>query len=312
MFEDDTIVEVAFAGDNDGRSRSRLNGRPATPKPRRRRQRTGGASTWPTFCRNASLPTRCSKAKSKTGGEHDSLMQRLSQVLGNAMTESKERFCEHAFVYSSEQERYYAARRAQRSARKAGWMVGTLLVVVSLFTIDNRWPFVNEIWRAFLGGNAPLRLYDPTMAPWVSMLAAALVAAVGLVYLVNSWRVFVSSASKLESANKNRRLNNEILLHYVTELLRIRTLARQFADHKQVLSVMLHQPFGKVVPPDAGTMPGLGWYETVDLPPGCCWHPRPKPRKSPTKTNAAPPEAANLKAAIAVVSVNDWVVVIEA
>ena len=268
VFQDDTIVEVAFAGDDDGRSRSRAQRQARNPKT----PPAATADRWGVDVADL-LPQRVApdemlEGKIKTGGEHDSLMQRLSQVLGNAMTESKERFCEHAFVYSSEQERYYAARRAQRSARKAGWMVGTLLVVVSLFTIDNRWPFVNEIWRAFLGGNAPLRLYDPTMVPWVSMLAAALVAAVGLVYLVNSWRVFVGSASKLESANKNRRLNNEILLHYVTELLRIRTLARQFADHKQVLSVMLHQPFGKVVPPDAGTMPGLGWYETVGLPPG--------------------------------------------
>ena len=259
VFENDVVVAVAYAGDPPRRADS-----PTAASTEADRWGVHDADILPERLE----PDEMLAGKVKTGGEHDSLMQRLSQVLDNAMTESQERFCEHAFVHSSEQERYYAARRAQRAARKAGWLVGTLLTVVSLFTIDNRWPFVNEIWRALLAGNAPLRLYDPTRLPWVSMAAAGVIGAVGLIYLVNSWRVFVSSASKLESANKNRRLNNEILLHCVTELLRIRTLARQFADHKRALSVMLHHPFGRFVPPDSAAMPGLGWYDTAPLPPG--------------------------------------------
>ena len=242
---------------------------PLPPQRRARAARAGSAGMPESDLLPRRLdPDEMLEGKVRTGGEHDSLMQRLSQVLDNAMTESQERFCEHAFVHSSEQKRHYAARHAQRSAQKAGWTVGALLTMLSLFTIDNRWPFVNEIWRAFFDGNAPLRLYDPTLVPWVSMLAAGAVAAVGLFYLASKWLVFTRSAANLDAANKKRLHNNDILLHCATELLRIRTIARQFTDHKRVLSVMLHQPFGTVVPPDGAAIPSLAWYESVKLPPG--------------------------------------------
>ena len=202
------------------------------------------------------------------GGEHDSLMLRLKQILSNALKEAREGFCGHAFVYDAQEERHAKALQAQRKARKSGWVAITLLAIVGVFTLDHRFGFVNETWRWVFDSNAPLRLYSPSTFPWVTLLLAATVTMFVCFSLLNSWRVFMTSAGHLEKANINRQHNNQLLLHYISELLRIRTLTRQFEDHMQVIARMLHRPFGQVVLPETIAAPHLHWLDSVYLPTG--------------------------------------------
>ena len=208
------------------------------------------------------------EGKVKMGGKDDSLIRRLDQIRTNAVQEVQEKFCHHAFVYSDERERYGAAKQAQRKARRVGKLMLLLGFCGGLFTVDQRWPFFNELWQQTIGGNAPLRLYDPALLPLVPLAVTAGVVLLGSLYLFRSWRIFNRSAAKLEQANRNRQVNNTSLLHYVTELIRIRTLTRQFTDHQNVIALLLHRPFGHVEPPTEIAPPDLPWLTGVALPPG--------------------------------------------
>ena len=143
-----------------------------------------------------------------------------------------------------------------------------MLTIVALFTVDHRWPLVNEGWRMLFESNAPLRLYNPTLFPWAALIAAAAVAVLAGMVMLNSWRVFITSAAKLEQANTNRIRNNGQLVHYVSELLRIRTLARQFNDHAEVAAVLLHDPFGASHRPEEAHAVQLDWPRQTASPPG--------------------------------------------
>ena len=213
-------------------------------------------------------PDEMQAGKVAMGGSHDSLISRLSQILDSALQDSQDAFCKHAFVHDDEEDRYVAARVAQTKARKAAWLTGSLLAAVGAFGLDQRWPFVNEVWRLLLGTNAPLRLYNPTMLPWVPSLVGLVVAVVGGIYLLRKWGIFMMSAAKLDAANTNRHLNNALVLFYASELLRIRTLKRQFTDHVSVIRAMIHHPFGALAPLKASEAPDLSWYGTTVLPPG--------------------------------------------
>ena len=208
------------------------------------------------------------EGKVPMGGAHDSFIRRLGQVLDNALQEATDGFCQHAFLYSNERERYADARQAQHKARRVGSVMAALAFVSALFAVDQRWPFVNEAWRESFGSNAPLRLYDPSLVATVPLLICLGVLIFGGLYLFRSWRVFARSAAKLEQANQNRRQNSISLLHYVTELLRVRTLVRQFADHTTVIARLVHRPFGVVVLADASAVPEPSWFDGVTLPLG--------------------------------------------
>lgn len=197
-----------------------------------------------------------------------SLMTRLGDKLDGALVEASHKFCEHAFVHEDRREKRESALAARREARKAAIATGAVVFVALAFLVDQRWPYVNAIWSGIFGGSAPLRFYRPSTTPWVAMLVFAVVTLIAGITLFVFWLRSQSSILALEEANARRHRNNQLILHYVSEFLRLRLMVRQFTDHQQVISELLHSPFGFVAPPAAIPEPDIDWYTPRVLPPG--------------------------------------------
>ena len=177
-----------------------------------------------------------------TGGDHDTLMFRLAASIDGAVTRAYRNFGRYAAVRSMGDEFEEARTSRKRSqALCAGFVL--VLAAVTAGAVDRRWPFLAVAWEAVTPWQAR-PWYDPAVWPVVWMVVVLIVLLVGM-------RVLRSATARLRAAVHDllhtERLRREFVgnaMHYASELLRLNGLAEQFADHRRIITEMLHRPFG--------------------------------------------------------------------
>ena len=146
-------------------------------------------------------------------GDREALMVRVGDTLHQAVSSAQRRFRENAALYSvgSEHEDAAAARKWARLVLTA---LGAALALLFVFAVGYRWP-LGII--TLVGG---LTLFG--------FLAARL----------------LENIRQLEEGNAIRRRLSEHASHFAAEVLRLRSMAEQYADHRLLITEFLYRPFG--------------------------------------------------------------------
>lgn len=177
-----------------------------------------------------------------TGGDHDTLMSRLAGSIDGAVARAHRNFERYAAVrpMGDEHRRPRACRLRARATLAA---VVLLLAAVVAAGLDQRWPYLAVAWEAVTPWEAR-PAYGPAIWP-IGWFAA------GIIVVLLGGRTFRLTAAAARSAVRDllegERLRREFTgncVHYAAELLRLHSLSEQFADHRRIITEMLHRPFG--------------------------------------------------------------------
>ena len=176
------------------------------------------------------------------GGDHDTLMSRLAAILDAAMSSAHGRFRHYAALRPPRRE-YEQARRRRRRARTvlaASVLVAAAAVAVA---VDQRWPYLAVAWEAATPWRAR-PLYGPEIWPVASIAAGVVVVSIaGLIFIRAASRLR-DAMDELQHAENLRKECAGNSAHYASELLRLHSLSEQFADHRRIITEILHRPFG--------------------------------------------------------------------
>ncbi len=175
----------------------------------------------------------------------DTLMERLGQRIAQELAVAQLGFVENCAVVSTDDE-YLQAAFAQKWARRASIAVLFALIVVALFSVDQRWPFLAGVYEYVTPFDAR-RSYDPAIWPVGWLLIGAVLLATGATLLHFVFRRMTDKLHRLEQRIAERRRFESRVLHFATELLRLHGIALQYADHRLILTEFLHRPFGAVM-----------------------------------------------------------------
>ena len=177
-----------------------------------------------------------------TGGDHDTLMSRLGGSLDGAVARAHRNFQRYAAVrpMSDDHKHAGACRRRTRAVLST---VGLLLAAVVAAGLDQRWPYLAVSWEAATPWEAR-PAYGPARWPvgWVAV--AVVVIGLGGAASSRSLRRLRGALHKLREGEQLRRDCAANSVHYAAELVRLQSLREQFADHRRIITEMLHRPFG--------------------------------------------------------------------
>ncbi|MCQ3811795.1 MAG: hypothetical protein KTV68_14705 [Acidimicrobiia bacterium] len=174
------------------------------------------------------------------GGYGDTLMARLGETLHQAVRLAQRGFRDHAALRSVGSE-YEGAVTAQKWARRLLMLLGIALAVIAVFALDHWWPFLAAAWE-FVTPFDARRLYHPAM--WHFALFGGITLAVGLTLFCFLASRLLDNLRRLEEGNALRRRFGENASHFASEVLRLRSMAEQFADHRLIVTEFLYRPFG--------------------------------------------------------------------
>ena len=177
-----------------------------------------------------------------TGGDHDTLMSRLTASLDAAVGRARRNFERNAALRRGGDE-YDQAKRRRKWALTVLVACGLLLAAAVAAAIDQRWPYLAVAWETVTPFEAR-PAYGPAIWPigWLAVIIA-LAAASGWTLR----RRVADLRGAVHDLREGERLRREHIahsIHYAAELLRLQSLAEQFADHRRVITELLHRPFG--------------------------------------------------------------------
>lgn len=177
-----------------------------------------------------------------TGGDHDALMSRLTASLDAAVGRARRNFERNAALRHRGDE-YHQAKRRRRWTLAALTACGLLLAAAVAAAIDQRWPYLVVAWETLTPFEAR-PAYGPAIWPigWLAVIIA-LTAASGWI-LHGRFAGLHDAVHDLREGERLRREHIAHSVHYAAELLRLQSLSDQFADHRRVITEMLHRPFG--------------------------------------------------------------------
>ena len=189
-----------------------------------------------------------------TGGDHDALMSRLAASLDGAVRRARRNFERYAAARPSGDEHEWARHRRVRT-RAVLAVCGLLLAAAVAAAVDQRWPYLAVAWEAVTPFTAR-PAYDPAIWPigWFAVIIA--VTAVSGLALRRSTTDLRDAVRDLREGERHRHEHIDNSVHYAAELLRLQSLSEQFADHRRVITEMLHRPFGD---------PGLAKRQRLDV-----------------------------------------------
>ncbi|MYH44989.1 MAG: hypothetical protein F4131_15045 [Acidimicrobiaceae bacterium] len=177
-----------------------------------------------------------------TGGIHDTLMSRLTASLDAAVSRARRNFERNAAL-RREGDEYPQAKRRRRWTMAALAACGLLLAAAIAAAIDQRWPYLAVTWETLTP--FPARpAYDPAIWP-IGWFAAIIALAATSGWILH--RRITDLRGAVHDLRESERLRREHItnsVHYAAELLRLQNLSDQFADHRRIITEMLHRPFG--------------------------------------------------------------------
>ena len=173
-------------------------------------------------------------------GFGDTLMARVGDALHLAVRLAQRGFSDHAALRSVGSE-YEEAVQAQKWTRRLLKLLGIALAVIAVFALDHWWPFLAAAWEFATPFDAR-RLYHPAM--WHFVLLGGITLAGGLTLFCILASRLLDNLRRLEEGNALRRRFGENASHYASEVLRLRSMAEQFADHRLLVTEFLYRPFG--------------------------------------------------------------------
>lgn len=177
-----------------------------------------------------------------TGGDHDTLMSRLTANLDTAVGRARRNFERYATLRRSGDE-YEQARRRRKLTLAVLTAFGLLLAAAVAAAVDQRWPYLAVAWEAV----TPFRArpaYDPAIWPVGWLAAVCAIAALGAWVLHRRAACLRDAVRDLREGERQRREHLANSVHYAAELVRLQSLSEQFTDHRRVIVEMLHRPFG--------------------------------------------------------------------
>ena len=177
-----------------------------------------------------------------TGGDHDTLMSRLAASLDGAVSRARRNFERYAAARPSGDE-YEQARLRRIRTRAVLTACGLLLAASVAAAVDQRWPYLVVAWEAVTPFKAR-PAYDPAIWPFGWFAAIMAIAALGGLVLHRSAASLRDAVRDLREGERRRHEHIDNSVHYAAELLRLRSLSEQFADHRRAITEMLHRPFG--------------------------------------------------------------------
>ena len=177
-----------------------------------------------------------------TGGDHDTLMSRLTASLDTAVGRARRNFERYATLRRRGDE-YEQAKRRRRWTLAVLTACSLLLAAAVAAAIDQRWPYLALAWEAV----TPFRArpaYGPAIWPvgWFAVIVA--LAALGAWALRRSTAGLRDAVHDLREGERRRREHIANSVHYAAELVRLQSLSEQFTDHRRIIIKMLHRPFG--------------------------------------------------------------------
>ncbi|MCY4421811.1 MAG: hypothetical protein OXC06_01940 [Acidimicrobiaceae bacterium] len=177
-----------------------------------------------------------------TGGDHDALMSRLAANLDAAVRRARRNFERCAAARPSDDE-YERARHRRPRVRAVLAVCGLLMAAAVAAAVDQRWPYLAIAWEAITPWGAR-PAYGPAIWPagWFAVIIA--VAAIGGLVLRRSSVKLRDAVSDLREGERLRHEHIAQSVHYAAELVRLQSLSEQFADHRRIITEMLHRPFG--------------------------------------------------------------------
>ena len=177
-----------------------------------------------------------------TGGDHDTLMSRLTGSIDGALSRGHRNFQRYAAVRPMSDD-YNHAVACRRRSRAVVSTVGLLLAAAVAAVLDQRWPYLAVSWEAATPWEAR-PAYGPALWPlgWTGVAVAVL--GLGGAASSRSLRRLRGALHKLREGEQLRRDCAANSVHYAAELVRLQSLAEQFADHRRIITEMLHRPFG--------------------------------------------------------------------
>ena len=177
-----------------------------------------------------------------TGGDHDTLMSRLAGSIDGAVARAHRNFQRYAAVRPMSDD-YKHAGACRRRTRAVLSTVGLLLAAAVAAALDQRWPYLAVAWEAATPWEAR-PAYGPALWPVGWIAVAVTVIGLGGVASSRSLQRLRGALSKLREGERLRRDCAANSVHYAAELVRLQSLAEQFADHRRIITEMLHRPFG--------------------------------------------------------------------
>lgn len=175
--------------------------------------------------------------------EHrDTLMERLADAIEGARRKAEREFTKNAALRSVGDE-YDEAVATQQLVRKLLVLLAIALMLIAMFALDQRWPFLGNAWE-FATPFEANRTYDAAIWPIGWFVVGGLVMAGGIGLLWAKSMRLLDKFARLEDGNADRHRLGRNATHYASELLRLSSMAEQFSDHRLIITEFLHRPFG--------------------------------------------------------------------
>lgn len=200
------------------------------------------AVQWSSRSRYTSSNSEGSEGDHAAVGHSDTLMARITDTIHRALRSAHQGFTHHAALCLVGSE-YNEAVRAQKWARRLLKLLGAVLAIVVVAALDDWWPFLGQVWEFATPFDAK-RVFGRDLWP-IGWLVIGLIVLMGGV----AWFSFLASRllenlRSVEQANAQRRRFGANASHYASELLRLKSVAEQFADHRMIITEFLYRPFG--------------------------------------------------------------------
>ena len=185
--------------------------------------------------------------KEENGGDDEeekgeSLMERMASAIRTAQGEAMSGFFSNAQLLSISEERG-AALAAQKKIRRMLGILLAALCLIGIFALDQVTPFLGDLWESVMPWGA-LRLYGAREWPIGWLVIAGGVALAGLVVFLSMSRDLLDKLYALAAGNEYSKTLSASASHYAAEMLRLKEVAEQFADHRRLITEFLYRPFG--------------------------------------------------------------------
>ena len=184
--------------------------------------------------------------------QRDTLMERLADAIRHGLSEAQRGFRQNCALVEVGTE-YVDALKAQRRARRILGLLSLAMILVTVFALDQRWPYLADFWELLTPFEAE-RYYDPAVWPIGWFVIGALVLGVGLALLGLTARHMMESLRRLERISNDQDRFANLSSHYASEALRLYGIAQQFSDHRLIITEFLHRPFGHFVEDATGSL----------------------------------------------------------
>ena len=200
------------------------------------------AVQWASRSRYASSKSDWSESDHEAIGHSDTLMARMSDAIHRALRSAHQGFTLNAVLCLVGNE-YEKAVRAQKWARRCLKLLGAALVIVVVAALDDWWPFLGQIWEFATPFDAR-RIFGRDLWPIGWLVIGSIVLMGGVAWFSVQASRLLENLRSVQQANALRRRYGANATHYASELLRLRSVAEQFTDHRMIITEFLYRPFG--------------------------------------------------------------------